>query len=432
MLTQKPTKTTAVLNALRQGDLDLLEYIDQLETHFNQREPDVLAFVPEENRFNRLRSQAETLLVKYPESDFRPPLFGLPVGVKDIFHVDGFTTRAGSQIPPHVIQGAQASSVTALLNAGALVLGKTITTEFAYFSPGPTRNPHNPSHTPGGSSSGSAAAVAAGLVPLALGTQTIGSVTRPASFCGVVGFKPSFDRIPKHGVIPLAPSLDHVGLFTSDIPTAFLAASLLCEDWKPAPLPDNSPVLGIPTGPYLQNASPQMLAHFDAVCSQLEKAGLTVKRVQAMPNFEAIVNRHGLIVAAEAFHTHAEWFSSHEDSYHPKTAELIRNGQAISPADLSTALEGRQHLRNHLTTLMDEHHIDLWLSPSAPHSAPAGLQSTGDPVMNLPWTHSGLPTLGLPSGQDEAGLPLGLQIAARWHQDEAVFDWANILSQVLE
>jgi len=156
------------------------------------------------------------------------------VGIKDIFHVDGFVTRAGTRVPPERFAGPEAASVALLREAGALIAGKTVTTEFAYFEPGPTRNPHNPAHTPGGSSSGSAAAVAAGLCQLALGTQTIGSVIRPAAFCGVVGFKPSFGRIPTSGLVYFSRTIDHVGLFTQDLDGMELAASVLCRDWQPS------------------------------------------------------------------------------------------------------------------------------------------------------------------------------------------------------
>ena len=188
---------TQLITGLRAGELSISDYVDHLEARFQEVEPLIEAFVPEPDRFARLRRDAATLLERYPAPESRPPLFGIAVGVKDIFHVKGFTTRAGSQVSPELLQGPEAAVVTALRNAGALILGKTVTTEFAYFAPGPTRNPHNPAHTPGGSSSGSAAAVAAGLCPLALGTQTIGSIIRPASFCGVVGYKPSYDRVSR-------------------------------------------------------------------------------------------------------------------------------------------------------------------------------------------------------------------------------------------
>jgi len=216
----------------------LLSSLDQLEARFGARESSVLAFVPEEARFERLRREARILLDRYPQPESRPPLFGVCVGVKDIFHVDGFITRAGSRLPPEILQGAEAESVTQLKAAGALIVGKTVTTEFAYFAPGPTRNPHNAEHTPGGSSSGSAAAVAAGLCSIALGTQTIGSTGRPASFCGVAGYKPSRERISRAGVIPLSPSLDHVGVFAANAADVTQVARLLCRDWRPRPLAD--------------------------------------------------------------------------------------------------------------------------------------------------------------------------------------------------
>ncbi|HNQ95952.1 MAG TPA: amidase family protein, partial [Anaerolineales bacterium] len=173
-------------SGFRSGELPITNYISQLQSLFDSREPEVLAFIPESNRFERLQKDAEELTKKFPDANNRPPLFGMTLGVKDIFHVNGFVTQAGSKLPSQDLQGNEATSVTKLKNAGALILGKTVTTEFAYFTPGPTCNPHNPSHTPGGSSSGSAAAVGAGLCDIALGTQTIGSVIRPAAFCGVV------------------------------------------------------------------------------------------------------------------------------------------------------------------------------------------------------------------------------------------------------
>jgi Asp-tRNA(Asn)/Glu-tRNA(Gln) amidotransferase A subunit family amidase len=411
--------------------------LDQVEAQFEAREPSVLAFMPEAGRFDRLRREARALLERFPDAATRPPLFGVLVGVKDIFHVDGFPTTGGSRLPPTALAGAEAESVTLLKKAGTLILGKTVSTEFAYFAPGPTRNPHNPDHTPGGSSSGSAAAVGAGLCPLALGTQTIGSITRPAAFCGVVGYKPSYDRISRAGVIPLSPSLDHVGVFTAQVADAARAASVLCNDWK---LEGGSwrvesggrrPVLGVPEGAYLDCATEEGFAHFRSVYERLALAGYEIKPIRAMNDYAEIRERHYLIVAAEAARVHAEWFARYGELYHPKTADLIRRGQSIVDAALAEALRGREKLRSELTALMDQHGIDLWIAPAAPGAAPRGLDSTGDPVMNLPWTHSGLPTLTLPSGVNAAGLPLGLQLAGRWYADEALLAWANEIARVV-
>ncbi len=240
-------KQVQLARAFRAGELSVTDYISQIESHFSLREPSVLAFIPEENRFERLRIEAEKLVSRYPDSNHRPSLFGTLVGVKDIFHTDGFVTQAGSQLPSDELQGSEAESVTRLKSAGALILGKTVTTEFAYFTPGLTRNPHNPEHTPGGSSSGSAAAVGAELCPLALGTQTIGSIIRPAAFCGVVGVKPTYERTSREGVIPLSSALDHVGFFAPDISFAMLVAPFLYKDWDHTVSLGGRPVLGIPS-----------------------------------------------------------------------------------------------------------------------------------------------------------------------------------------
>jgi Asp-tRNA(Asn)/Glu-tRNA(Gln) amidotransferase A subunit family amidase len=303
----------ALLQSLKNGELEIGEYINILEKQFHAVEPQMLSFLPEDGRFERLREQAKELYETYPAPDSRPPLFGLIIGVKDIFHVAGFPSHAGSQLPTEAITGEEAACVAQLKKAGALVFGKTVTTEFAYFAPGPTRNPYNPEHTPGGSSSGSAAAVSAGLVPFAFGTQTIGSISRPASFCGVVGYKPSYDRISKSGVIPLASSVDHIGFFTSDVSSTRLPARILCKDWMEEEPPKKKPVLGIPTGPYLEKAAKEMLAHFNTLCDKIQSSSFELRRVDTMPDFDDIVQRHGIIVAAEAYQTHKSWFETYGD-----------------------------------------------------------------------------------------------------------------------
>ena len=410
-------------------------YFEHLEANFDARESEIQVFLPEEHRFSRLRDEYRALEERYPDPEARPPLFGLPVGVKDIFHADGFETHAGSKLPADRLAGEQASSVTLLKDAGALVLGKTMTTEFAYFAPGPTRNPYNTDHTPGGSSSGSAAGVAAGLAPIAFGTQTVGSINRPAAFCGVVGFKPSYARISADGVIPLAPSLDHVGTFTTDIAGTVIIAPFLLADWKPGKLDRDFAIgnvrLGIPRGPYMEGASDEAIAHFESVRVQLEASGLRVIDVPAMPDHAEIEQRHYLILAAEAAAVHREWFDEFGVLYAPKTAELIERGRKISDDRLATAVEGRSKLREQLQALMAEYRIDAWISPAAPGPAPKGIESTGDPAMNLPWTHSGLPMIGLPSGWSANELPLGIQLTGSWYGDERLLAEAAAVEKAL-
>jgi len=414
----------------------LLAEIDRLEALFAEVEPRVHAFLPEPGRRERLRRQARELLTLFPAPAARPPLFGLPVGIKDVFHAAGFPTAAGSRLPPAELQGAESPAVTALVAAGALILGKTVSTEFAYFAPGPTENPHAPGHTPGGSSSGSAAAVGAGLCPLALGTQTIGSVGRPAAFCGVVGFKPSYDRISREGMIPLAPSLDHIGVLAADVDLARRAAAVLIADWQEA-APPGLPVLGIPRGPYLERASEEGRQHFEGLCRRLADTGFEVRQVPSFEDFEAVVARHYRLLAGEVARVHGAATSDglyprFRHLYHPRTVALIEEGQAVSDGELTAARAGCRRLRQTLGEQMEAHGIDLWISPPAPGPAPRGLASTGDPVMNLPWTQAGLPTLVLPAGRGRQGLPLGLQLTGGFGGDEALLAWGHLLEETVQ
>jgi len=408
-----------------------LSALDRLESHFDGREPEVRAFLPEEGRFERLRREREALRARWPDPESRPPFFGMPVGVKDIYHVDGFETRAGSRLPPEVLAGPEAPCVTQLKDAGALILGKTVTTEFAWFGPGPTRNPHDPEHTPGGSSSGSAAAVAAGLCPVALGSQTIGSIVRPAAFCGVVGFKPSRTQISTIGMIPLAPSLDQPGFFTPDVETARQVARLLCGRWRDQP-PERKPRMAVPVGPCLSPLSREGREHFESVCDRLAGAGYEILSVPVLEDFDEVVARHYRLVAAEAARVHAAWFPRFEELYHPKTAELIRKGREIPDEQAARDRAGVCRMADELTGPMDQHRFDLWISPAAVGPAPKGLESTGDPVMNLPWTQSYQPVLCLPAGRSAEGLPMGLQVSTVLGDDEDLLSWGLDLERVLQ
>lgn len=421
----------SLINDLRSGVMTLPEFLSQVEARFAEKESSIHAFVPEEDPFARIHQDAETLLFTYPDAIKRPVLFGAVAGVKDIFHVDGLPTQAGSKLPVEILQGKEAESVTRLKGAGALILGKTVTTEFAYFSPGPTRNPHNLEHTPGGSSSGSAAAVAAGLCHVALGTQTIGSIIRPASFCGVVGLKPTYERISRQGVIPLSPSLDHVGFFTADVETATQTARVLYKDWNEPTQPRKKPRLGIPDGPYLQSASKERLSQFDEIRTALEQAGYEIHAISLMPEFADISARNQVILSAEAARVHADWFKQYANLYSAKFTELIQRGQQVSDEQLQNALTAREDFRAEIRRTFLDHNIDLWICPATVGPAPGGLDSTGDPVMNLPWTQAGLPALNLPAGKSPEGLPLGLQVVGNWYKDESLLFWAKELEKVL-
>jgi Asp-tRNA(Asn)/Glu-tRNA(Gln) amidotransferase A subunit family amidase len=417
---------------LRRGRVDPESHVETLEARAASLEPELRAFVDESGRWDRVRKAVEECRVRHPEPATRPPLYGVPVGVKDVFHVDGLPTRAGSYLPAETLAGPQADAVSRLTGAGAIVLGKTVTAEFAYFEPGPTRNPHDTANTPGGSSSGSAAAVAAGLCPLALGTQTIGSIVRPAAFCGVVGVKPSHGRVPLDGVVPVSPSLDHVGFFTQDVAGARVAAAVLCDDWRVLPDPRERPTLGVPEGPYLEQASDQGRTAFDSHVETLAAAGYDVERVDAFDDIASINDRHERLMAAEMAIEHEPWFREYADRYADPTRSLVEAGREVSGATIARGRQSRVDLRNRLETRMDEVGVDVWLSPSAPGPAPAGIDDTGDPVMNLPWTHAGMPTVSLPAGETTGGLPLGVQFASRSGTDEELLAWASGLATALQ
>jgi Asp-tRNA(Asn)/Glu-tRNA(Gln) amidotransferase A subunit family amidase len=432
MLThQAPLATTAA--ALRNSRLDLQTYIDELCKRIDAIELHLHALLAEPNRCSRLKSEAKALESRFPDAGSRPPLYGIPVGVKDVIRVDGFPIQGGSQLPPELFVGSEASCVSMLRNAGALILGKTITTEFAYFEPGPTHNPHNLEHTPGGSSSGSAAAVAAGFCPLALGTQTIGSTIRPAAFCGIVGFKPSYGRIPIDGLVMFSESVDTIGIFTQDVAGIALVAPLLCKNWQTSGslTPDVVPVLGVPDGPYLAQASPEGLSAFARQLMLLENAGYIVRHVRVMEDIEAINRRHSRLIFAEMAQVHAKWFAQYESLYRPRTVAAIRDGQSVSTEELAACRAGRAQLRAELEVLMAQAGIDLWVSPAAPGPAPEGITTTGNPIMNLPWTYAGMPAITLPAGQATNGLPLGLQCVGSFMADERLISGTKKLAELV-
>lgn len=413
------------VHSISAGSLLPQDFINDLCDRIEAVDGHVRSLLPEPNRRERLLSELNALVKQHPDPGLRPPLFGIPVGVKDIFAVSGFETRAGSRLPSELFEGRESAAVTALKNAGALILGKTVTTEFAYYQPGPTRNPHNTEHTPGGSSSGSAAAVAAGLTPLALGTQTIGSISRPASYCGVFGLKPSLGRIPTTGVVPLSPSADHVGFFTQDIEGVELVCPLLINDWNETAEEKKQMVVGIPAGKYLQQVAPEILHWFYRKAGELERAGFKVVEKDVFGDIQAINDAHRNIVSHDFAVVHNQWFSNHETLYGQHAKELISEGRAVSRQMLSDAKNLQTTFRNHIAHVAGKKGIDIWLSPSALDTAPKGLQSTGSPLMNLPWTFLGMPVLSIPAGKDDSGLPLGLQAAASYGSDELLTAWCK-------
>lgn len=417
MYTQSlPLSSTA--SDLRSGRLDLVTYIDETCKRLSEVDQHIMAMLPEEKRLDRLHMEAIELQKRFPYPKDRPPLYGILVAIKDIFPVDGFDTRVGSNLPAKLFQGPEALCVKLLRNAGALILGKAVTAEFAYIEPGPTCNPHNIKHTPGGSSSGSAAAVAAGICPLAIGTQTIGSTIRPAAYCGITGFKPSIHRIPTNGLIHFSRTADQVGLFTQDPVGMAIACSILCQSWRNIKIMDKAPKLGVPVGPYLDQADEDGLKAFEKQLKQLEKIGCKIKEIKIFDNIKEIVRIHNRMIYAEFVQEHKGLLLKFSRLLRPKTIEAIKIGQTVNEEELNEARNHCSKLRSQLELKMALKDIELWVCPPACGPAPLGLDSTGDPNMNLPWNHTGMPTITIPFGLNDENLPLGIQIISAFGSDE--------------
>lgn len=233
-------------------------------------------------------------------------------------------------------------------------------------------------------------AVAAGYCPLALGTQTVGSVIRPAAFCGVVGFKPTYERIPADGLVFYSESVDTVGLFAPDVASVALAAGVVCDGWTSVPVSasDRPPVLGVPEGAYLAQASAAGLAALDRQIAALEAAGYDVRRIPVLDDIAAVARLHGRMNRGELARVHAPWFAAYIHLYRPETLANIHAGQAVTDDEITAGRASRGAVRARLHALMDAHGLDLWLCPPAAGPAPTGIGGTGDPAMNLPWFQS--------------------------------------------
>ena len=353
------------------------------------------------------------------EGRFMGALHGVPVALKDIFDAAGVPTTAGAPAWATRTPAVDAPAVAALRGAGAVPMGKLVTTAFAYLDPAGTRNPWNPEHTPGGSSSGPAAAVAARMVPLALGSQTVGSVLRPAAYCGVVGLKPTHGRISTAGVLELAGSLDHVGVFARVVEDCALALAVLAggdpapEDYQGAVIEPSAPRLGV-LASFLGRATPEMGKHLEAVMRGLEGAGARLEDVTLPDAFASIYDAGATVLRAEAAAAHAPLFPAHAAEYPPKIKELIELGHAISAPAYLAAQVARRRAREAVGAIAARY--DAVLLPTIGAPAPRGLASTGDPSFCSPWSSLGMPAITLPTGV-EGGLPLAVQlVAAPWSE----------------
>jgi Asp-tRNA(Asn)/Glu-tRNA(Gln) amidotransferase A subunit family amidase len=420
------------VQAIRRGELSSEELTRALLARIERRESNVQAFEwIDPQRALDLARRADRQM---KSGDKPGVLHGIPLGIKDIIATRGIPTAMGSPIYAGHVPAQSAALVRRAEDAGAFVLGKTVTTEFAYFTPGKTRNPWNPAHTPGGSSSGSAAAVAMGFLPGAVGTQTNGSMIRPAAFCGVVGYKPTAGCISLDGVHPFSPSLDQPGVFTRSVPDAAYLAAALAEPEAgvgcDVPVMAQAPRLAAVRSPVWHLAEPCAQEHFLKMVAHLRSAGASVEETELPPSFNDAHAVHRTVMYGEGARVFAELQGRDRDRLSPRLNALIDEGRGISDADLARGLASKSRLAEELDVFLGR--FDGIITPPALGEAPADLTQTGDPAFCTIWSLCGVPAVTIPAGKGPTGLPLGLQIvgprradgqllaAARWCEERIV------------
>ena len=414
---------TAAVRGLRTGTLSASELTDALLARIAAREPDLRAFAwhdPASARRAAARADA-TLRSGRPLG----PLHGLAFGIKDVLDTADMPSQYGSPIWAGHRPRADAAAVAMARRAGAIAVGKTVTTEFATRYPGPTVNPRSPGHTPGGSSSGSAAGAAAGFFHASFGTQTAGSIIRPAAFCGAVGFKPSFGMLHRGGMKVMSESLDTIGVIAGSVgDCALFMGGLTGRDFgSPEARPDAAPRIGLCLGPTADQASPATLALLDRVGAAASKAGATVTALRLPSVMEGAMEAHPVVMNMES-------------------AQALAWELDQAPAQISAVLRERMDwARSQPPAMLDEARLafvtarlafadavapfDVLLTPSAPGEAPEGLDWTGDPAFNSLWTLLHVPCVTVPAGEGPKGLPLGVQVVTGFGQDRAALTWAE-------
>ena len=405
-----PEDLKGTVQALSDGTLAARAYCESCLARIRASEPGLKAWIALDDE--RALTIAAARDVERSQGAYTGALHGVPVGVKDLYDTDDLPTEMGSPAFVGNQPGKNAELVGRILAAGGYVLGKTVTTEFAYMHPAETRNPWNPRHTPGGSSSGSAVAVAARHVPVAVGTQTNGSVIRPAAFCGVVGFKPSLDSLPIQGALPFAETLDHVGLFTRTVADAAYFAASLAESGTFAPeieaLSRPPKIAVLPRFPW-NAAEPGAARHLQASLKRLADAGTELKTVALPDDFDEAHRVHRTIMLYEGARHHAPKQAMHRRVMSAVLNAAIDEGLAMSHDDYRGALVRRAALAELALDLFED--CDALASLPAPGAAPERLDVTGDPSFCTLWTLLGFPALTLPTGLSDGGMPYGMQLA---------------------
>lgn len=402
---------------LRNGGLSPLDIAQATAKAIERAEPAVQAWC--HLNLDAALRRAEILAEELRDSRPRSPLHGVPYGAKDIFDTAGLPTEWGSATQRGRVPSRDCELVAAMDSLGCILAGKTHTTAYAYYDTGPTRNPHSPRHTPGGSSSGSAAAVAAGMVPLAIGSQTQGSVLRPASFCGVVGFKPTFGSLPLAGVMRFAPSLDHAGLFAasaSDMEFAWRALGSEAEQAGPE-------WLSIIDWPPQGRLDPDMAMCFRSAIQTLAGGGLQIRRVPRPAFLDALPAALHTVMAYEAAREHCDRYREYGPAIGAKLAALLEEGLQIETDRYARAAQTLRAAREAYRQWAGQHPVVA--TPAALGPAPQGLDSSGDPRCNAPFTALGVPAVSLPMPTEPQQLPMGMQLASAHGRDGLVLAAAS-------
>lgn len=357
---------------------------------------------------------------------WRGPLHGVPVAIKDNFDTGGLATEAGSSMMAARVPSNDAEAVTRLRSAGAIVLGKTAMTAFAAMDPASTRNPWNTDHTPGGSSSGSAAAVAARMCSVAIGTQTAGSILRPAGYCGVCGLKPTYEAVSRAGVVACAWSMDHVGPIARDVGDLALMFGVLTGRSEDKAAYGETPVVGVPDRGF-EPADPAVAEAFDRALQTMIKAGARVVPVRLPDGFEALAAAGIVVMYAEMAAFHRKRLAERRREFPPRLLVLVEEGAAISAADYINAQRIRRMEAGALSQLLEG--ITALATPTTATAAPKGQGQTGDWSFNLPFSASGHPSMTVPCGLDRSGLPVGLQFVAAHGREDRLFTLGGLFQQ---
>ena len=407
---------------IKSRDLSPVELVESLLSQYDSLEPSLNAWVYLDRE--ALLADAQQKEEELEKGVNVGPLHGVPIGLKDIYYTAGIPTTACSKVYEEFVPEYDATTVTLLKNAGAIMMGKTVTTEFACMDPSPTKNPWNPAHTPGGSSSGSAVAVATRMCPAALGSQTVGSVLRPASYNGVVGFKPTFGRVSRYGVIPVSWSLDHVGWMARSVEDAALLMQVMAvadpkepitvglpaDDFMAGLASHSAPRIGLIRRFFYDNSDEETRKHTDGIVDQLSRAGATIEQIPLPDSIDTAIEDQRTIMAVEGAAFHQPMYERQSQDYQPKLREMLRQGLATDGQTYSRALERRQQFTAEMQALAGK--ADVLLTPSTPTPALPDITNTGNTMFQGPWTSCGLPVITIPSGLAASGLPFGIQLAS--------------------